>query len=229
MKVDLHLHTSASDGTWLPEDLIRNVIDSGIEIFSVTDHDSVENVEAVSGLAVEESLTFFKGVEINTFKKGQIFHILGYNIDTNNETLNNTLLQNRSFLEERNEESISVLSENGHPVSRDEYSVYQNDPGRGGWKAFSKDGKKPIAEGHPREDKFLVHANDFMDSMASRKAPIADISTGHISAAVAILGNVAFLAQEKIRYDPKTDRLDKSQKDHLLTRSYREKWSLPTV
>ncbi|MFC1839207.1 PHP domain-containing protein, partial [Thermodesulfobacteriota bacterium] len=45
MKVDLHLHTSASDGTWSPEDLIRNVIDSGIKIFSVTDHDSMENVE----------------------------------------------------------------------------------------------------------------------------------------------------------------------------------------
>lgn len=137
MKVDLHLHTSASDGTWSPEDLIKNIIDSGIEIFSVTDHDSVENIEAVSGLAREESLTFFKGVEINTFKDGQVFHILGYNIDTNDETLNNILLKNRVFLEERNEESITVLSEKGHPVSRDEYNGYRNNPGRGGWKALN--------------------------------------------------------------------------------------------
>lgn len=100
---------------------------------------------------------------------------------------------------------------------------------RGGWKAFSKDGKKPIAEGHPSEDKFLVHANDFIDSMVSRKAPIADIASGHISAAVSILGNVAYLAGEKIRYDFQNDRLDKSEKDYLLTRTYRKKWSLPVV
>ena len=137
MKVDLHLHTNASDGTWSSKDLIQNIIDSGIGILSVTDHDSVENVEAASSLARKEGLTFFKGVEINTFKKGQAFHILGYNIDTNDETLNNTLLINRNFLEERNEESIAVLSEKGHPVSRDEYIVYQNNPGRGGWKALN--------------------------------------------------------------------------------------------
>jgi predicted metal-dependent phosphoesterase TrpH len=137
MKVDLHLHTSASDGTWSPGDLIQNIIDSGIGIFSVTDHDSVENVEAVSSLAREKSLTFFKGVEINTFKEGQAFHILGYNIDTDDKTLNNTLLINRDFLVERNEESITVLSEKGHPVSRDEYNTYQNNPARGGWKALN--------------------------------------------------------------------------------------------
>ena len=60
MKVDLHLHTSVSDGTWTPEDLVRNIIYSGIEIFSVTDHDSVENVEAVYSLARRGNLTFFK-------------------------------------------------------------------------------------------------------------------------------------------------------------------------
>jgi len=100
---------------------------------------------------------------------------------------------------------------------------------RAGWKAFTKDEKKPIAQGHPREDKFLVHANDFIDSMLSRKAPIADIASGHISAAVAILGNVAYLAGEKIRYDPEKDEMGKSEKDHLLTRTYREKWPLPVV
>lgn len=137
MKVDLHLHTSASDGTWSPEDLIQNVIDSGIEMFSVTDHDSIENVEAVFRLAKEENLTFIKGVEINTIKDGQIFHMLGYNIDTNNINLKNILSKNRAFLEERDEEGIRVLMGMGHPVSPDEYNGYINNPERGGWKALN--------------------------------------------------------------------------------------------
>lgn len=100
---------------------------------------------------------------------------------------------------------------------------------RGGWKAFTKDEKKLVAQGHAGDDKFLLHANDFINSMRSRKAPIADIASGHISAAVSILGNVAYLAGEKIRYNPEKDETDKSEKDHLLTRTYREKWPLPVV
>ena len=137
MKVDLHIHTYASDGTWSPQDLIRNAIDSGINIFSVTDHDTIENVEAVSNLARRVNLTFVKGVEINTIMENQIFHILGYNIDTNDINLNNILSKNRSFLEERDEESISILMKMGHPVSPDEYNRYKNSPERGGWKALN--------------------------------------------------------------------------------------------
>jgi len=100
---------------------------------------------------------------------------------------------------------------------------------RAGWKAFTKDEKKLIAQGHAGDDKFLLHANNFIDCVQSRKAPIADIASGHVSAAVAILGNVAWLAGEKIRYDPVKEKLDKSEKDPLLTRTYRDKWPLPVV
>jgi predicted metal-dependent phosphoesterase TrpH len=41
MKADLHLHTSASDGTWTPEVLIENIVRAGISVFAVTDHDSI--------------------------------------------------------------------------------------------------------------------------------------------------------------------------------------------
>jgi len=137
MKIDLHMHTSASDGTWSPEMLVQNVVQTGIEIFSVTDHDSVKNVNAVSNLAINANLTFIKGVEINTFKEDQVLHILGYNIDTKNENLNNVLLKNRIFFEGRNEDSITVLMKMGHPVSLDEYRTYKNNPERGGWKALN--------------------------------------------------------------------------------------------
>ena len=137
MKIDLHIHTSASDGTWSPEALIQNVINAGIEIFSVTDHDTVDNIAAVSDLAIGTNLKFIRGVEINTYNKGQTFHILGYNIDTENERLNSILFKNRAFIERKNKDSMAILMEMGHPVSPDEYDKYENNPERGGWKALN--------------------------------------------------------------------------------------------
>ena len=137
MKIDLHMHSSASDGTWSPEALIQNVINAGIEIFSVTDHDTVENIAAVSDLAIGTNLTFIRGVEINTSNGGHIFHILGYNIDTENERLNNVLSRNRAFIERKNGDSMAILMKMGHPVSPDEYYKYKNHPERGGWKALN--------------------------------------------------------------------------------------------
>jgi predicted metal-dependent phosphoesterase TrpH len=137
MKTDLHIHTSASDGTWSPEALIQNVIDAGIKIFSVTDHETVENIAAVSDLTIDTNLTFIRGVEINAYSEGQTFHILGYNIDTEDEGLNHVLLKNRAFFERQNKKSIAMLMEMGHPVSPHEYDQYQNNPDRGGWKALN--------------------------------------------------------------------------------------------
>ncbi len=137
MKADLHLHTCASDGTWRPEELIKNIINAGIGLFAITDHDSVENIPAVSGLAAKNRLHYIRGVEISTTEKGRIFHILGYNIDPENSSLNEILMLNRKNLEERNRKSIIRLQEMGHPVFFDEYLAYENNAERGGWKALN--------------------------------------------------------------------------------------------
>jgi predicted metal-dependent phosphoesterase TrpH len=137
MKIDLHMHTCASDGTWSPEALIQNVINAGIGIFSVTDHETVENIPAVSDLVMGTNLQFIRGVEINAYSKGQIFHILGYNIDIENERLNQILSKNRTFFENQNKNSIAILMKMGYPVSPHEYDKYQNNPERGGWKALN--------------------------------------------------------------------------------------------
>jgi predicted metal-dependent phosphoesterase TrpH len=137
MKADLHLHTCASDGTWKPEELIKNIISAGIGLFAVTDHDSVENIPAASELATRNRLHYIRGVEISTTENGRIFHILGYNIDPENSALNEILILNRNNLENRNKKSIEKLREMGHPVLLDEYLSYENNPERGGWKALN--------------------------------------------------------------------------------------------
>lgn len=137
MKADLHLHTSASDGTWSPEVLIEKIIQAGIGLFAVTDHDSVENISLAVDLVKNTGLKFIRGVEVNTSENSHIFHILGYNIDPENEPLNEILLKNRSVMEKRDERGIKILMEMDYPVSLDEFLAYENIPERGGWKALN--------------------------------------------------------------------------------------------
>ena len=98
---------------------------------------------------------------------------------------------------------------------------------RGGWQAFSADGKEVVASGKPTNNMGVAHAEDFIESIKSRKPPIADISHGHISAAVAIFGNVAFLSDQKVRYNPEENTLQRERLNRFLTREYRDGWELP--
>ena len=148
MKADLHLHTSASDGTWTPEELTENLINAGIGVFAVTDHDSVENVNLTADLVKNTDLRFMKGVEVNTTENGYLFHILGYNIDPENLSLKEVLSVNRNTMNGRDERSIRILKEMGYPVSPDEYRAYVNDPARGGWKALSYAVDKGLCQNH---------------------------------------------------------------------------------
>ncbi len=100
---------------------------------------------------------------------------------------------------------------------------------REGYQIYSKDGEELLEEGKPTNNSNRDHKFDFIDAVKKRRAPIADISQGQISAGIAILGNVAYLADEKIRYNPETDQLDDSDKDELLTREYRRGYELPEV
>lgn len=137
MIVDLHIHTTASDGSWTPAELIDQVRVAGIGLFSVTDHDSVESLAATARLAREAGLSFIPGVEICSTVRGQSFHILGYGIDHQSKPLRHLLRHNTKLLEQVNEDSIHKLAAQGLPVDYAEYCAFQHDPARGGWKALS--------------------------------------------------------------------------------------------
>ena len=76
-KVDLHIHTTASDGSDSPRVLARNISDSGIELFSVTDHDPISGALAMEPL-VPEGVRFVRGIEFSCADPAGKCHILGY-------------------------------------------------------------------------------------------------------------------------------------------------------
>ena len=137
MRADLHIHTTASDGTWDPAQVVQAVYDAGIEAFAVSDHDSVANVAETKMLAEGAGLRFITGVELNSTKDGHNYHILGYGVDIENKSLLQLCRHNQRLLEQKDDDSVRNLIERGWPLSMAEFKRYSYDPHRGGWKALA--------------------------------------------------------------------------------------------
>lgn len=88
--IDLHSHSTHSDGTKTPRELLNLAKEKNITVYAITDHDDIEGSKKLVALP-HEGMTIYSGVELNAkVDKGQM-HILGYNIDLYNENLNNKL------------------------------------------------------------------------------------------------------------------------------------------
>jgi predicted metal-dependent phosphoesterase TrpH len=137
MRVDLHIHSTASDGCWSPEQLIHNVRQARIDIFAIADHDTVANVLAVEAAVRGNRLGFIRAVEISTTLEGHHFHIVGYGIAPDHPELLHVLSENRDKMERVDRQSIDKLIGAGYDISHEEYEAYEDDPSRGGWKALN--------------------------------------------------------------------------------------------
>lgn len=85
-KVDLHVHSSCSDGSDSISELAKNISENGIEIFALTDHDTVEGCNEMQK-AVSDNVKFIKGVELTCQADYIKCHILGFGVDVDNKTL----------------------------------------------------------------------------------------------------------------------------------------------
>jgi predicted metal-dependent phosphoesterase TrpH len=148
IKMDLHIHTTASDGTWGPKNLVKNLLITGIEFFTVTDHDTTENLAEVAALAREHGLKFINGVEVNTTYNSRNYHLLGLGIEPENQELQALLKRNRELMEEKDDECIKYLEMRFPGVSFAEFTKYFNNPERGGWKALNYLIDKKLCSNH---------------------------------------------------------------------------------
>jgi 3',5'-nucleoside bisphosphate phosphatase len=137
MKVDLHIHTQASDGTWSPAQLVKQVRTAGIGLFAVIDHNSMASVAACEALALASGLHFLRGVEISASLDGILYHILAYGIDPTNAALQRLLASNSGQEEAAETEGIRILQRDNFPVDPAAYEAYINNPARGGWKGLN--------------------------------------------------------------------------------------------
>ena len=90
-KIDLHMHSTCSDGTDTPEQLLENVRKAGITFFSVTDHDSVEAAGMMADIRSVNDPFCISGVELSCKDEDGQYHILGYAIDPQARPIRNVV------------------------------------------------------------------------------------------------------------------------------------------
>ncbi len=86
--IDLHMHTTVSDGTDSPEQLPEKLKAAGITLFSVTDHDAVKAVKILRKILKKDDPVFIPGVEFSCKDENGKYHILGYGYDPDSPDLN---------------------------------------------------------------------------------------------------------------------------------------------
>ena len=114
--IDLHLHTTASDGRLTPGELVEHVAMAGVTVMAVTDHDTVAATEDVRRLAAERGIEAVSGIEVTAVENGCDVHILGYFANPADRALGEFLATQRERRVSRVKAIAERLAELGVPV-----------------------------------------------------------------------------------------------------------------
>lgn len=118
--IDLHMHSTFSDGSFTPEELVAKAVEAGLAAISLTDHDTMAGIPRFLEAGRQHNLKVVPGVEISTDYKGRGMHILGYGMDITNRELQESLDWIRAGREARNMEILTKLNRLGFVMTWDE-------------------------------------------------------------------------------------------------------------
>ena len=108
--IDLHLHTTASDGALAPSELVSRALAAGLSVLSITDHDTTSGSDAARAPARDAGLRLVPGIEISAVADGRDLHVLGYFIDVASPSL-------RAFLDRQREDRVRRVAEMGERLA----------------------------------------------------------------------------------------------------------------
>ncbi|QJA06347.1 PHP domain-containing protein [Thermosulfurimonas marina] len=119
--IDLHTHSTASDGTYSPAELVHLAVQEGLSALALTDHDTVEGLFEAQAEAQGLGLAFVPGVEISVrFEGPGHCHVLGYFVDPESEGLRETLALLQQARSERNLRMVEKLQALGIEITLEE-------------------------------------------------------------------------------------------------------------
>lgn len=118
-RIDLHVHTTASDSTASPAEAVRLAKEAGLSAIAITDHDTVSGYAEAAEAGKKYGVEVIPGIEIST-KYGRAVHILGYYIDPDSDKLAPVLEWVVHDRDERNRKMAELMAADGLPVSYEE-------------------------------------------------------------------------------------------------------------
>ncbi|MBW1895249.1 MAG: PHP domain-containing protein, partial [Deltaproteobacteria bacterium] len=123
--IDLHIHSTASDGTNSPSEILQLATQLNLGAIAITDHDTLKGVKQALSCGIPRSLKFLTGVEISSnpppsFSAPGSLHILGYGIKTDDKQMNDMLGKLQDARINRNPKIITRLNQTGLDISLSE-------------------------------------------------------------------------------------------------------------
>ena len=119
-RVDLHMHTTHSDGTFPPRELVRYAKEKRIACISVTDHDTMSSYKECAEEAAKAGIELIPGIEISAQFEPGTLHVLGFFLDPQHPGLQTALEEIQKARRERNPQIIAKLNSLGIPITLDE-------------------------------------------------------------------------------------------------------------
>jgi predicted metal-dependent phosphoesterase TrpH len=113
LNVDLHCHSTISDGVLAPADVALRAKNQGVDVWALTDHDEVRGIPAARDAALDLGMRFITGLEISVTWANRTIHIVGLNFDENNQALIDGLAKTRSGRQRRAEDMAQDLARVG--------------------------------------------------------------------------------------------------------------------
>ncbi|HET9922384.1 MAG TPA: PHP domain-containing protein, partial [Ktedonobacteraceae bacterium] len=115
--IDLHTHSTASDGIYSPSELLQRAKGIGLRVLALTDHDTTGGLDEAIRAANALDIDLIPGIEINTDVGGGEVHVLGYYPEYNRPQFQTILTVLRDARERRGQRMVELLNEHGVAIS----------------------------------------------------------------------------------------------------------------
>ena len=162
IQVDLHLHTTASDGTLTPAQLIDLCASRGLKVVAISDHDSTEGLPAAIAAAKSHmGLRVIPAIELSTDVPGSEIHVLGYFIDTSDADFQRTLTRFREGRFDRAQGMVRRLNELGYSITWERVQEIAGDASIG----------RPHIASAIVEAGYFEYPNQVFDNLIGRDGP----------------------------------------------------------
>lgn len=119
-RADLHCHSTCSDGSMTPRELVLHAKEMDLQGLSITDHDTIEAYKEAIPFAKQQGIELIPGIELSSMEQGMSVHILGYSFSLASPVIEHFCTQHSQRRKERNRAILEKLANNDMPIDEEE-------------------------------------------------------------------------------------------------------------
>jgi len=127
MRIDLHTHSTISDGTDTPRELVARAVEAGLDVVAVTDHDTFDGLDDAVAESGRRGIEVLPGMELSCSHQGSSVHLLAYGVDRDNPALAEELVRVRSGRTDRLRPVLQLLAGLGMTVTEEQVMAQVGD------------------------------------------------------------------------------------------------------